>query len=70
MSSGSPQYLLWRRDGHGNSFLMCRFHSRQQAERTCLRYQNRGHKQNYWITVLHPLAPGERPRVKKGTVTG
>ncbi len=57
MASGHRGGVLWRQDDNGQVFVMCRFHSRQQAERACARYQNRGHKQLYWVTTLAPRGP-------------
>ena len=56
MSSGNVQYLLWRRDDNGNDVVICRFHSRQQAERIRRRYQERDAKRVYRITLLQPGA--------------
>ncbi|MCU5785343.1 hypothetical protein [Alloalcanivorax marinus] len=57
MAAANTQYVLWRQDDHGNVFVVSRFHSRQQADRECQRYQRRGHKQHYWVAPLRPRQP-------------
>ena len=57
MAAANTQYVLWRQDDHGNVFVVNRFHSRQQADRECQRYQRRGHKQHYWVAPLQPRQP-------------
>ncbi|GAA5136358.1 hypothetical protein [Alloalcanivorax gelatiniphagus] len=52
MAAGNTQYVLWRKDGHGKVFVVTRFHSRQHADRVCQSYQQRAHKQHYWVTML------------------
>lgn len=59
MPSGSLQYILWRHDDNGHAILVCRFHSREQAERICRHHIKRGHKSLYRVTVLHPRGPGK-----------
>lgn len=51
MSTGSAQYVLWRRDVYGNTSVMARFHSRKQAERACQSRKKRDEK-CYWVTLL------------------
>lgn len=51
MSNGNAQYVLWRRDAHGNTTLVGRFHSSSQARRVCRALQRR-HDDTYWITPL------------------
>lgn len=58
MASGNTQYVLWRRDDNGQILLMCRFHSSNQAQRVCARYQRqKPTRYHYWITTLAPRAP-------------
>lgn len=54
MASGNTQYVLWRRDDNGQVLLICRFHSNNQAQRVCARYQQKKTRYHYWVT---PLAP-------------
>lgn len=61
MSSGSnTQYVLWRKDGHGNAFVINRFHSRQHAERVCAHYRIRRRKESFWVSALSPRPPASR----------
>ncbi|ASK33518.1 hypothetical protein [Alloalcanivorax mobilis] len=52
--NGSTQYLLWRKDSQGNASLVNRFHSRQQAERVCARFQTRRQRERFWVSALGP----------------
>ena len=47
------KYVLWRQDDNGNSFLVATFQSEQEAEARRRVYEDRGHKQLYWV------APGD-----------
>jgi catechol 2,3-dioxygenase-like lactoylglutathione lyase family enzyme len=44
------RWAVWRQDDHGNRFLISRGHSRTEAERLCLEFEARGHKQTYWAS--------------------
>lgn len=58
MPSGNTQYVLWRRDDNGRILLMCRFHSNNQAQRVCARYQRQTQtRYHYWVTTLAPHGP-------------
>lgn len=57
MPCGSVQYILWRQDDHGNTLWVCRFHSREQADRVCQRHRQRYPEHRYWVTPLQPQTP-------------
>ena len=42
-------YQLWRMDDNGNRALVACFAERAEAERALREYEERGHKQTYWI---------------------
>jgi catechol 2,3-dioxygenase-like lactoylglutathione lyase family enzyme len=44
------RWAVWRQDDHGNRFLISGGHSRMEAERLCLEFEARGHKQIYWAS--------------------
>ncbi len=43
------RWAVWRQDDHGNRFLISGGHPRVEAERLCLEFEARGHKQIYWV---------------------
>jgi catechol 2,3-dioxygenase-like lactoylglutathione lyase family enzyme len=44
------RWAVWRQDDHGNRFLISGGHARTEAERLCLEFEARGHKQIYWVS--------------------
>lgn len=43
------QWELWRQDDGGNQFLIGRYANCAEAERVMQEFENRGHKQVYWV---------------------
>lgn len=52
MTGAEPagDWELWRQDDGGHQFLVARFSTREEAEREMRVYEDRGHKQVYWVT--------------------
>jgi O-acetyl-ADP-ribose deacetylase (regulator of RNase III) len=48
-SKGLP-WELWRQDDGGNRYLIESFGTRREAEEMQKKYEDRGHKQVYWVT--------------------
>jgi catechol 2,3-dioxygenase-like lactoylglutathione lyase family enzyme len=42
-------WTVWRQDDNGNRFSISSGHRRAEAERICLEFEHRGHKQMYWV---------------------
>ena len=59
-SEPSRDWCLLRLDDNGNSFVVSRGHSQEEAQRLAQVYQARGHKQLYWAEQ-RPTAEGGRP---------
>lgn len=48
----SPLWNLWRQDDNGNKFLMKSFYSEQQAAKAKAEFEEKKHKQIYWIEKI------------------
>ena len=48
----APAVRVLRRDDNGGTFEVARFTSRCEAEAAAQRFEQRGHKQTYWVDVL------------------
>ena len=44
------RWAVWRQDDLGNRFSISGGHTRAEAERLCLEFEARGHKQIYWVS--------------------
>lgn len=44
------EWQLWRQDDGGHQFVVATFGTREEAEREMLAYEDRGHKQVYWVS--------------------
>ena len=49
MNESAERWQLKRQDDHGNQYVMDTFSSKKQAEDKMAHYQNKGHKQTYWV---------------------
>ena len=47
-----PAYRVLRRDDNGGTFEVARFTSRCEAEAAAQRFEQRGHKQTYWVEAV------------------
>ena len=47
--SSLPSWDLWRQDDHGNKAVVQRFTGHAKAEHSLKEFENRGHKQTYWL---------------------
>lgn len=52
---GAAQWVLFRMDDYGNEAEMLRFHSQWSAESVRKRYEDKGHKQIYFVRNLSDL---------------
>ncbi len=50
VTSPAPAWELWRQDDNGNRFLVSAGHTRSEAEQLARHFEERGHKQMYWIS--------------------
>lgn len=46
------QYSLWRQDEHGSTYCVMQNLTREEATQLCKEYEQRAHKQTYWITPI------------------
>jgi len=49
MPEPTVNWLLKRQDDHGNQYTIERFDTEEKAIKEMQRFQNRGHKQTYWV---------------------
>lgn len=47
------RWQLWRQDDNGQKFMMGSTADREEAQRSLVRFEARGHKQTYWIVDGH-----------------
>jgi hypothetical protein len=43
------EWELWRQDDGGNQYCVSAYATREEAERQARTYEERGHKQVYWV---------------------
>lgn len=53
-----PQWELWRQDDNGQRFLVARFSCQSEAESQRCSFEEKGHKQLYWVSQ----SPKEKPK--------
>jgi predicted secreted protein len=49
MHGPAERWQLKRQDDNGNQYVMGTFGLKEQAEDRMAHYQNKGHKQTYWV---------------------
>ena len=55
-SAQEASWSVWRQDGNGHRFEIAGGLSRSAAEKAVMEFEERGHKQTYWIEPgLSPL---------------
>jgi hypothetical protein len=50
MTSLTKKWRLMRLDDNGNEFEVERYHDRAAADKACVEFERRGHKQTYYVT--------------------
>ena len=53
-SAREASWSVWRQDDSGNQFEIARGLSRSAAEKAVQEFEERGHKQTYWIEPARP----------------
>jgi hypothetical protein len=46
-------WQLWRQDDHGNKVIIGEYASQQEAERLKQEFEDRGHRQIYWVEKIN-----------------
>lgn len=52
--TNEPTWSVWRKDDHGNAFLVKSGLTEADALRLVKEYQSKGHKQTYWAEKTGP----------------
>jgi catechol 2,3-dioxygenase-like lactoylglutathione lyase family enzyme len=50
-------WTVWRQDDNGDRFAISSGHGRAEADRLCLQFEQRGHKQTYWVAPDDEVDP-------------
>ena len=48
-AANEARWAVWRQDDNGHRALISAGHTRAEAERICSEFEERGHKQTYWV---------------------